>query len=83
MKPCIQFISIQILGYKIFQIHHPIIPYFKFQDIVFMVQHGQMDVFLDAFFIRIIRQLLISAISRNDGILARNNRKINNATIIA
>ena len=60
---------IQVLGYKILQVHYPVVPYFKLQYIVFVVQHGQMDVFLNTFLIGIIRQLLISPIPSDDGIL--------------
>ena len=47
--------------------HYPVVPYFKLQYIVFVVQHGQMDIFLNTFLIGIIRQLLISPIPRDDG----------------
>ena len=82
MEPCIQFIPIQVLSYKILQVHYPVVPYFKLQYIVFVVQHGQMDVFLNTFLIGIIRQLLISPIPRDDGILARNHCKVDNAAVI-
>ncbi len=61
------------LADKILQVHYPVVPYFKLQYIVFVVQHGQMDVFLNTFLIGIIRQLLISPIPRDDGILARES----------
>ena len=70
------------LAIKYFRYITPSSPISNSKYIVFVVQHGQMDVFLNTFLIGTIRQLLISPIPRDDGILAWNNCKVDNAAVI-
>ena len=48
----------------------------KFQNIVLIVQHREMNVLLDTFLIRIVRELFISTVSSNNRIRTGNNGKL-------
>ena len=54
----------------------------KFQNIVLIVQHRKMNVLLDTFLIRIVRELFISTISSNNRIRTGNNGKVNDLSVI-
>ena len=54
----------------------------KFQNIVLIVQHREMNVLLDTFLIRIVRELFISTISSNNRIRTGNNGKVYDLSVI-
>lgn len=49
--------------------HKPAFSHLKLQDIIFIIQHGQMNILLNTFPIAIVRQLDIGTISGDYGIL--------------
>ena len=56
--------------------HKPAFSHLKLQDIIFIIQHGQMNILLNTFPIAIVRQLDIGTISGDYGIFAGNRVKL-------
>ena len=56
--------------------HKPAFSHLKLQDIIFIIQHGQMNILLNTFPIAIVRQLDIGTISGDYGIFAGNKSEI-------
>ena len=63
--------------------HKSTLSHLKLQDIIFIIQHGQMNVLLNTFPIAIIRQLGIGTISGDYGIFAGNKSEIDDTPVIA
>ena len=56
--------------------HKSAFSHLKLQDIIFIIQHGQMNILLNTFPIAIVRQLDIGTISGDYGIFAGNKSEI-------
>lgn len=82
MVPAVQLITVQIFRNEILQVHKPAFFHLEFQRIVFVVEHRQMNILFNAFFIAIVRQLHVSAITGDNGILARNKGEIYDASVV-
>ena len=63
--------------------HKPAFSHLKLQDIIFIIQHGQMNILLNTFPIAIVRQLDIGTISGDYGIFAGNKSEIDDTPVIA
>lgn len=63
--------------------HKSAFSHLKLQNIILIIQHGQMNVFLNTFPIAIIRQLGIGTISGDYSIFAGNKSEIDNTPVVA
>ena len=59
--------------------HKSTLSHLKLQNIIFIIQHGQVNVFFNTFPIAIIRQLGIGTISGDYSIFAGNKSEIDDA----
>ena len=82
VKPGVQFISVQIFFDKILQVHHTARTHFKLKDIILIVQHGQVDILLNALLVGSRRYLPVRAISCDNGVRTGAYRKVNDASVV-